>query len=70
MSNLAAHQVKFILPIGIPPASAKFLAAELIQNGFHHYDFYVPRFNPKMLMFKYTKRIAKGHFLVFFKYLS
>ena len=70
MSNLAAHPVKLILPIGIPPASAKFLAAELIQNGFHHYDFYVPRFNPKMLMFKYTKRIAKGHFLVFFKYLS
>ena len=39
MPNLAGHQVKFILPAGILPASAQFLAAELVQNDIHHYDF-------------------------------
>ena len=63
MSNLATYQVKFISPAGISPTSAQFLAAELVQNNFHHYDFYVPRFNPKMIIFKYQTADAKTKLL-------
>ena len=63
MANTITHQAKFVSSDNVTPANAQFLAAELMQTGLHHYDFYIPRFNPKLVIFKYLNADTKNQLL-------
>ena len=58
-----ALQAKFVSPNNFSLASAQLIAAEFIQNNIHHYDYYIPRFNPKMIIFKYQTAESKTKLL-------
>ena len=60
-----SYQAKFVSTAGISQASAQLLAADLVYHGFNHYDYYVPRFNPKMIIFKYSFAATRDQLLKF-----
>ena len=54
------HQVKFISNGNVSYEAAHSLALELTQLDINHYDFYVPRYNTKMIVFKYNSIESKN----------
>ena len=57
------HQVKFVSDGNVSYEAAHSLALELIQLDINHYDFYIPRYNTKMIVFKYNSSDNKNKLL-------
>ena len=57
------HQVKLISDRNVSYEAAYALALELTELSIHHYDFYVPRYNTKMIVFKYNSLTNKNKLL-------
>ena len=57
------HQVKLIFDNNVSYRAAHSLALELTSLDINHYDFYVPRYNTKMIVFKYNSLANKDKLL-------
>ena len=57
------HQVKFVSDRNVSYEAAHSLALELTELDINHYDFYVPRYNTKMIVFKYNSIDLKNKLL-------
>ena len=57
------HQIKFVHASVVSAATAHIFAPKLMELNFAHIDFYIARYNPKMIIFKYDSDITKNQVL-------
>ena len=57
------HQVKLVFDNNVSYRAAHSLALELTSLDINHFDFYIPRYNTKMIVFKYNSLALKNKLL-------